>query len=810
MQSLTQPTLLLKPFAESGDKNNLPVTNSDASNPQLADLTNGFPAITSESPDNGGLPPERRDFNALGYLTTTYDYFYQAGGRFTYDATIATAIGGYPLGAALWYTDSNGNTTLLRSTKANNSDNFVTTPSFIGSSWVQELPVLAWDNTWTGNNTFSNAIIGDITGNAGTVTNGVYTTGTQTISGSKTFSGTTTFTGNVNRKGSWTAGTTPSANTSTGVSFVDSTGTSYGSVEKYYSKEGTFNTRLTAKKTDGTGEIVISVGYDASGNARALAPTPDTTTATSSTQIATTGWVNTVGNNVVHLSGTETISGTKTFTAHNNFKQEQSISNTSITKGTNPSSAQYTSLTFCDKNGTGFSANQLGNVQHRLDTDGTSVTSLTAIKNDANSTSTASIGVAHGDDGTTYGFAPTPTGETTSTSSTKIATVAWVNTVGNGVMHLDGTETATGTKTFTAHNKFKEEQTLYNSSLTKGSNPASTTYTSLTFCDKNGTGNSANRLGTVQHKLDTDGKSSVMLSATKNVASATTTGSVGVTCETDGTVYGFSPKPQDTTSTSSTKIATTGWVNTVGNNVAHLSGDETIGGNKTFSNTITGSISGNAGTVTNGVYTNNSQTISGQKTLTKDLIIKNTGIASNATIPTSAQLKQIAVNANDGSNMSLVRSRQETDGRYITDIITKRIINSEEVVAQLGLFIDSTGNSYATAPSPTSSTDKTTKIATTEWVKGACFGIPDLGSRTTVTSPYTPTKAGILRVYQSGGSPTAWISTKVGSTTVWLSRAESTDSSSGSACVWWVVEPNRQYEFGKDAGTLTGLFIPFK
>ena len=40
--------------------------------------------------------------------------------------------------------------------------------------------------------------------------------------------------------------------------------------------------------------------------------------------------------------------------------------------------------------------------------------------------------------------------------------------------------------------------------------------------------------------------------------------------------------------------------------VVHKTGDETIGGTKTFSSTITGSISGNAGTVTNGVYTNGS------------------------------------------------------------------------------------------------------------------------------------------------------------------------------------------------------------
>jgi len=132
MQSLTQPILLLKPFADEGDRNSIPVENTDAQNPQLADLTNGFPQITSEDPDDGGLPPERKDINGLGYLTTTYDYFYQAGGTFTFNQTISNAIGGYPLGARLWYVDNNGLASILRSTVGNNTNNFLTDSSVIG------------------------------------------------------------------------------------------------------------------------------------------------------------------------------------------------------------------------------------------------------------------------------------------------------------------------------------------------------------------------------------------------------------------------------------------------------------------------------------------------------------------------------------------------------------------------------------------------------------------------------------------------------------------------------------------------------
>ena len=160
MQTLTQPTLLLKPFAESGDKNTLPNVNTDLSNPQNADLTNGFPQITSMKPSDGGLPPQREDFNGLGYLTTTYDFFYQAGGTFTFSPTISAAIGGYPLGARLWYTNSNGVTMILRSTVANNTDNFNDgNETGIGTTWVSDTPTLGGNNVWTGTNTFNGNVI---------------------------------------------------------------------------------------------------------------------------------------------------------------------------------------------------------------------------------------------------------------------------------------------------------------------------------------------------------------------------------------------------------------------------------------------------------------------------------------------------------------------------------------------------------------------------------------------------------------------------------------------------------------------------
>lgn len=280
MQTLTQPELLLKPFAQSGTKNTIPDVNSDTSNPQLADLTNGFPAITSEDPDNGGLPPERADFNGLGYLTTTYDYFYQAGGTFTYSTTIANAINGYPKGARLWYTDANGNSTILISAKGNNKDNFLTNSSFIGTSWIPETPALGWNNVWTGSNTFTSSILRR-----------------SALSGS--LSEIVRIDDSNGNGGTW-FGAYYSSNAVIGrisASNAQSQKIGYVQVESY-----------------GSGSVAVTVGATSGAN---VVNTTEATSATTSNVLATKGWVNnpSTATNVVHRSGNETIAGTKTFSS---------------------------------------------------------------------------------------------------------------------------------------------------------------------------------------------------------------------------------------------------------------------------------------------------------------------------------------------------------------------------------------------------------------------------------------------------------------------------------------------------------------
>lgn len=110
-------------------------TSSSATDTCVMD--NGFLPITSEPLDDGGIAPERKNFNGLFYLSTDQRYYLQNGGFITYDANVATAIGGYPQGAVLGYLDSSNHYSNVVSLIDDNTYNFNQDPSYIdGVKWV--------------------------------------------------------------------------------------------------------------------------------------------------------------------------------------------------------------------------------------------------------------------------------------------------------------------------------------------------------------------------------------------------------------------------------------------------------------------------------------------------------------------------------------------------------------------------------------------------------------------------------------------------------------------------------------------------
>lgn len=115
--SLTTPDVLANTFCNDGDKTaTIPVT---ATGTNGCSLEEGFPVITSTAVSGGGIPPKRTDFNGVFNLLSQYCLFLQNGGNFSYNASVATAIGGYPLGAVLRFYD--GDVSYLISSLENNN-----------------------------------------------------------------------------------------------------------------------------------------------------------------------------------------------------------------------------------------------------------------------------------------------------------------------------------------------------------------------------------------------------------------------------------------------------------------------------------------------------------------------------------------------------------------------------------------------------------------------------------------------------------------------------------------------------------------
>ena len=183
---------------------------------------------------------------------------------------------------------------------------------------------------------------------------------------------------------------------------------------------------ITGNKTFGSGTTTtvsgsISLGSNATATTQASND--------SSTKVATTAWVNDTNNNVVHKTGNETITGTKTFAAQMFIKGSDS----------NP-------LGFLYQGG------DTGNLYLGLqDSNGEFSDNVISLIKDGNSNIKATLSVAllGTTPATTY---PQPT-ETSSTSSTQIATVGWINdsSITSNVVHKDGTETITGAKTFSSN-----------------------------------------------------------------------------------------------------------------------------------------------------------------------------------------------------------------------------------------------------------------------------------------------------------------------------------------------------------------------
>lgn len=86
MALVNQPPILASSFAVNGDKNTIPTTNSGTEG--LASLSLGFPPITQQPVSQGGIPPQRADFNGIFNLITNFLMFIQNGNIFAYSSSL--------------------------------------------------------------------------------------------------------------------------------------------------------------------------------------------------------------------------------------------------------------------------------------------------------------------------------------------------------------------------------------------------------------------------------------------------------------------------------------------------------------------------------------------------------------------------------------------------------------------------------------------------------------------------------------------------------------------------------------------------
>jgi hypothetical protein len=117
------------PFANSdANRVEIPVTTSDATR---ASQQLGFPPLTMQPPESGGVPPQGEDFNGALNQVARIAWWVLNGGGWLYDSTFATNsnINGYPKGATLQAADFQGEW-------ISTSDNNAVNPDTLGTGWI--------------------------------------------------------------------------------------------------------------------------------------------------------------------------------------------------------------------------------------------------------------------------------------------------------------------------------------------------------------------------------------------------------------------------------------------------------------------------------------------------------------------------------------------------------------------------------------------------------------------------------------------------------------------------------------------------
>ena len=279
--------------------------------------------------------------------------------------------------------------------------------------------------------------------------NSYVTTNTaQTITGAKTF------TTNVTKKSSIPYTSAPSETVWDSMDFKDSNGNFGGRLVHVTSTDGSQSMGLFITNPIYNGTTVLdweSVGIrrTSTGNTYGYCPTSTQTTSTSSDEMTNVGWVNTTGNNVVHLTDTETISGAKIFTNVIYSTRTDaddicfSIKDTNVSVSSNPSTQGTRRIRFTDKDN-----NRLTEVQSSKNTSGKTTLGLLASNTVSGADVNAIMSIHVEADGTKYATCPA------SDVNGSIVTTVAKSKSGNGYFQLgNGLIIQWGTISTTTDNK---------------------------------------------------------------------------------------------------------------------------------------------------------------------------------------------------------------------------------------------------------------------------------------------------------------------------------------------------------------------
>lgn len=120
MSGAPLPPVIPEPFGKNADpsfiQSPIPPTTGT---PGRASYDLGFPPLTMQPVAAGGVPPYGQDVNGVLNAMSAQEFYFQAGQLWPYNAAVATAIGGYALGArvvsadgkSIWENVQAGNTT---------------------------------------------------------------------------------------------------------------------------------------------------------------------------------------------------------------------------------------------------------------------------------------------------------------------------------------------------------------------------------------------------------------------------------------------------------------------------------------------------------------------------------------------------------------------------------------------------------------------------------------------------------------------------------------------------------------------------